>query len=89
MVHDCDKLVKIRLRSRVRHTRKQAVAIRRKVDADNLGALVGDNVEETRILVSETVVVLTPDHGSQEDVKRGNLGSPLNLETLLDPLAVL
>jgi hypothetical protein len=89
MVHDCGKLVKIRQRSRVRHTRKQTVAIRRKVDADNLGALVGDNVEETGILVSETVVILTPDNGSQEDVERGNLGSPLNLETLLDPLAVL
>lgn len=39
--------------------------------------------------MSETVVVLTPDDGSQENVEGSDLGTPLNLETLLDPLAVL
>lgn len=45
-------------------TREQTVAIRRKVDADNFGALVRDDIKETRVLVSETIVVLTPDNGS-------------------------
>lgn len=40
-------------------------------------------------MVSEAVVVLSPDHAGQEDVERGHLDTPLNLETLLNPLAVL
>jgi hypothetical protein len=71
------------------HDREQTVSIRRKVDADNLGTLVGNDIKEARILVSETIVVLTPDNGSQENVEGSNLGTPLNLETLLNPLAVL
>jgi hypothetical protein len=72
-----------------KRTREQTVSIRRKVDADNLGTLVGNDIKEARILVSETIVVLTPDNGSQENVEGSNLGTPLNLETLLNPLAVL
>jgi hypothetical protein len=70
-------------------TREQTVTIRRKVDADNFRALVGDDIKETGVLVSETIVVLTPDNGSQENVEGGNLSTPLNLKTLLNPLAVL
>jgi hypothetical protein len=72
-----------------KRTREQAISIRRKVDADNLGTLVGNDIKEARILVSETIVVLTPDNGSQENVEGSNLGTPLNLETLLNPFAVL
>jgi hypothetical protein len=90
VVHDYKRLVEARLqRFETVHTRKQTVAIRRKVDSDDLGTLVGDDVKETRILVCEAVVVLTPDDSSQENVERSNLGTPLNLETLLDPFAVL
>jgi hypothetical protein len=71
------------------HNRKQTVAIGRKVDSDNLRTLVGDNVKETRILVCEAIVVLTPNDSSQQDVERSNLGTPLNFETLFDPFAVL
>lgn len=71
------------------HDREKTVTVGREVDTDNLGGLVGDDVEETRVLVSETVVVLTPDGGSKENVKRGDFGTPFDLETLFDPLAVL
>jgi hypothetical protein len=71
------------------HDRQETVAVRREVDADHLGALVGNDVEEARVLVGETVVVLSPDRGREQDVERGHLVAPLDLETLLDPLAVL
>jgi hypothetical protein len=71
------------------HDGQQAVGIRGKVDADDLGVLVGNDIEETRVLMRETVVVLAPDDGGQEDVEGGDLGTPLNLEALLEPLAVL
>jgi hypothetical protein len=51
--------------------------------------LVGKNIKETRILVSEAVVVLAPHHTCEQNVERSHLDSPLHLETLLDPFAVL
>jgi hypothetical protein len=71
------------------HGREQTVGIRRQVNAHDIGALVGDNIEETGILVRETVVVLSPDGSCEENVERRNLLPPLNLEALLDPFAVL
>jgi hypothetical protein len=41
--------------------REQAIGVRRQVDADDLGLLVDDVIDEARVLVGETVVVLTPD----------------------------
>lgn len=70
-------------------TRKQAVSVRRKVDADNFGALVGNDIKETGILMGEAVVVLSPHNRCQEDVERGDLDTPLHLETLFEPFAVL
>lgn len=70
-------------------TRKQTVSIGREVDANNFGALVGNHIQETGILVSEAVVVLSPDDGCQENVERSNPDTPLDLETLFEPLAVL
>lgn len=40
------------------HGGQHGVAIGRQVDPDDLGTLVGEHVEETGILVGETVVVL-------------------------------
>jgi hypothetical protein len=37
----------------------------------------------------EAVVVLSPHGGCKEDIERRNLLSPLDLEALLDPLAML
>jgi hypothetical protein len=71
------------------HRREQTVGIRRKINANNFRALVGDDVKEAGVLVSETIVILSPDSGCEEDVERSNLLSPFDFETLLDPLAVL
>lgn len=71
------------------HDGQQAVAVGGQVDAHHLGALVGHQVEEAGVLVREAVVVLSPDDRGQEDVERGDLVAPLDLEGLFDPLAVL
>jgi hypothetical protein len=47
------------------------------------------HTQETRVLMRETVMILSPDSSSKEDVQRGNLLTPFHLETFLDPLAVL
>jgi hypothetical protein len=74
---------------RKEHTRQQAISIRGEVYAHNLRTLVGDDVQETRVLMSEAVVILAPNNCGQEDVERSNLDTPLDLKTLLNPLAVL
>ena len=71
------------------HCAEHAVGIWREIYADNLWRLIAYNVQETRILVSETIVILTPDGRSQEDVERCNLLSPGDFLALLEPLAVL
>ncbi len=40
---------------------QQAIRVGREIDAGDVGALVGDDVEEAGILVGEAVVVLPPD----------------------------
>ena len=50
------------------HHRQQAVCIRRKVNSNDLGLLVHDQIDETGILVSEPVVILAPDMRSQQVV---------------------
>ena len=43
------------------HHRQQTVGIRRQINANDLGFLVHDVVNEAGILMRETVVVLPPD----------------------------
>ena len=45
---------------------EQRVGVRRQVDADDVGLLVGNEVDEAGILVAEAVVVLAPDMGGQQ-----------------------
>ena len=71
------------------HSREEAVGVGRQVDAYDIRALVRNNVEKTWILVGEPVMILTPHGCCEKDVKRGDLLSPLDLETLLNPFAVL
>lgn len=40
-------------------------------------------------MVSEAIVVLSPNNAGQEDIERGYLDTPFHLETLLNPLAML
>jgi hypothetical protein len=71
------------------HGGEEAIGIRGQVDAHNFRALVGDDVKETRILVREAIVILSPHSCCEKDVERCDLLPPLNLKALLNPLAVL
>jgi hypothetical protein len=44
----------------------------REVDADDLGLLVDDVVDEARVLVGEAVVVLPPDVRAEQVVEGGD-----------------
>ena len=55
---------------------EQAVCIRRKIDARDVRALIGDDVDEAGILVSEAVVVLTPDQRRDQEVDGGDGRAP-------------
>lgn len=72
----------------VRHGKK-AVSIGRQVYMDYLRTLIRDDIEETGVLVSKAVVVLSPDCGSEEDIEGGYFDTPLDFVALLDPFAVL
>ena len=56
--------------------RQQAVGVRRQVDADDLGLLVDDVVDEAGVLMAEAVVVLPPDVARQQVVQRGDRPPP-------------
>ncbi len=68
---------------------EKGVGVRREIDADDLGALVEDVVDEAGILVRETVVVLTPHVRRQKVVEGGDGGPPRQLPRRLQPLDVL
>ena len=56
--------------------RQQRVGVGRQVDADDLGLLVDDVVDEAGVLVGEAVVVLPPDVRGQQVVERGDRPPP-------------
>ena len=68
---------------------EQRVGVRRKVDADDVGLLVGDEVDEAGILVAEAVVVLAPDVRGQEIVERGDRAPPRQAARNLQPFGML
>ena len=69
--------------------REQAVGVGRQIDADDLGFLVDDVVDEPRVLVAEAVVILAPDMARQEVIQRANRPSPGDVIAHLQPLGVL
>ena len=69
--------------------RKQAVGVRRQVDANDLGLLVDDVVDEPRILMAEPVVVLPPHVRTEEVVERSDRPTPRDVVARLQPLGVL
>ena len=68
---------------------QQAVGVGRQIDADDLGLLIDDVVDEPRVLVAEAVVVLAPDMARQQIVQRGDRPPPRNVIAHLQPLGVL
>ena len=69
--------------------RQQAVGVGRQVDADDLGLLVDDVVDEPRVLMAEAVVVLAPDVARQQIVQRADRPPPRDVIADLQPLGVL
>ena len=49
---------------------KQAVYVRRQIDAGNRRTLVDHQVDKARILVGKAIVILPPDGGGDQQVKR-------------------
>src|ERR1700722_1946196 len=69
---------------------KQAVCIRRQVNAHHIGPFVGDHVKKSRILVRKSVMILPPHQRSDEKVDRRHGGTPGKLILrLLQPFRVL
>src|SRR5208283_3334408 len=69
--------------------RQEAVHIGRKVNPSDGRALVENNVQEAGILVRETVVVLAPNRGCDQEVQRGYFSTPRHVVTDREPLRVL
>src|SRR5208337_207199 len=61
----------------------------RQVDAHDIGLLVDHVVEKTGVLMREAVVILLPDVGGKQIVKRRDLPSPGQFQRNLQPLGVL
>ena len=68
---------------------QQSIGIRREIYADDFGNLVRDVVDETRVLVGEAVVVLTPDVRGQQVVQGRHRTPPRDLAVHLEPIDVL
>ena len=48
---------------------EECICIRRQVHPDNIGFFIDDVIDKARVLVAESVVILTPDMGCQEIVQ--------------------
>ena len=84
--HDVDVMAAAQT---VVHDRQQAVGVRRQIDAHHLRLLVDDEIEKTRILVREAIVILAPDVRGQQVVQRGDPAPPRQLRADLEPLGML
>ena len=69
--------------------RKQAVGVGGQVDPDDFGLLVHHEVDETWVLVGETVVILPPDVRRQQVVEGGDWPPPGKPVRHLEPLRML
>src|SRR6266576_1467751 len=64
---------------------EQAIGVRRQVDANGVGLFVAYMIDETRILMTEPIVILPPHVGGQEIIERRNRAAPRNLADRLQP----
>ena len=71
------------------HDRKQRIGVWREVHSYDVRGLVHDDVEKTRILMCESVVVLPPHVRGDEIVQRRYRSPPRNLAANLEPLRML
>jgi hypothetical protein len=69
---------------------QQAVRIRRKINADNVSALVGHYIQKPRVLMGEAIVILPPHQGCNQQVERRDGSAPRKLLfACLEPFGML
>ena len=72
------------------HHRQERVGVGRKIDAHHRCTLVGDEIDEPRVLMREPVVVLPPDGGGEQDVLGRHRHAPRDVVLAdVQPLGVL
>ena len=72
----------------IRH-REQRVGVRRQIDANHIGLLVHQVVDEAGVLVAEAVVVLPPNQRTEQVIEAGDGLAPGNPARHLEPFGVL
>ena len=68
---------------------EKSVCVGRQIDANYLGFLVHRMIDEARVLMAESVMVLTPNMRGQQIIQRGQRTPPRNVTSDLEPLGVL
>src|SRR5437588_3981495 len=68
---------------------KQAIRVRRQINADDFCLLVDDVIYEPWVLMTEAVVVLPPDVRGEQIVERSDGTPPGDVSRRLQPLGVL
>ena len=61
---------------------EQRIGIRWQIDADDIGLLVGDEIDKAGVLVAETVVILAPDMRGEEVIQRSDR-APLSRQSAI------
>ena len=69
--------------------RQQRINIRRQIYPRHFGSFVYDHVEKARVLMRESIVILPPDSGGNQQVKRGHVCRHGSSITDRQPLRVL
>ena len=69
--------------------REQAVGVRRQIDANDIGLLARNVIDEARILMGEAVVILPPDMRRQQIIQRSDRLAPRDGFGRLQPFRVL
>ena len=69
--------------------RQQTIRVGRQIDANDLRLLVDDMIDEAGVLMTEAVVILTPNVRRQQVVERCDRASPGNVVAHLQPFGVL
>ena len=69
--------------------RQQTIGIRRQISTNDISFLIYNMVEETRILMCESVVVLLPDMGGKQKIQGCYFSSPRQFIGYFQPFGVL
>ena len=69
-------LTRSQLRRQWSVTAEQRVGVGRQIDADDVGLLVDDVVDEARVLMAEAVVILPPHMRGEQVIQRGDRPAP-------------